>query len=236
MYDLPEDPVARLIVLRRARALQLTGNRLSLYQPHPKQEEAHRLGTQFTACAVFGGNRTGKSLCAAAEWAYHLTGRYPDWWQGRRWNRPVRAWVASESWATNIIGCQEMLMGENELWGTGMIPRDALGPVVMQGGVSGAISKVKVKHVSGGFSTLTFRAYDQGRKKFQSASVDMIWLDEEPPWPIFTECAMRVFDAKGYMLLAFTPLQGMTETCSHFIQLSSQYLDHSTQWVRPRCR
>lgn len=217
MLQLPDDPRLRVILLRQAKALALQCNKIELYRPHEKQRSAHALSATYTSCAIFGGNRTGKSLAAAMEMTFHLTGRYPDWWQGRRWSRPVRAWVASESWASNIIGCQAMLMGENEAWGTGTIPRDALGPVLMQGGVSGAISTVRVKHVSGGWSVLRLRAYEQGRKKFQSASVDVIWLDEEPPWPVYTECSMRVMDARGYLLLAFTPLEGMSDVCSHFI-------------------
>jgi hypothetical protein len=31
--------------------------------------------------AILGGNRSGKSTCAAYELAVHLTGRYPPWWK-----------------------------------------------------------------------------------------------------------------------------------------------------------
>jgi hypothetical protein len=36
---------------------------------------------------LMAANQVGKTLAGAAEAAFHLTGRYPDWWEGRRWER-----------------------------------------------------------------------------------------------------------------------------------------------------
>ena len=48
------------------------------------------------ATPVDGGNQVGRP-CGAAELAIHLTGRYPDWWDGRRFDVGV-AWR---------LGCHE---------------------------------------------------------------------------------------------------------------------------------
>ena len=32
----------------------------------------------------------------------HLTGRYPPWWEGRRFSGPVRAWAAGKTNETRI--------------------------------------------------------------------------------------------------------------------------------------
>jgi hypothetical protein len=40
---------------------------------------------------IYGGNQTGKTLCCAAEPAWHCTGAYPPWWAGKRFNKPIRA-------------------------------------------------------------------------------------------------------------------------------------------------
>ena len=213
---LPEDPELRKILLLRAEAEALRTNRLAIYVPHAKQKIAHAMGKHYTACAIFGGNRTGKSECARMEMAYHLTGEYPDDWTGRRWDRPTRCYAATKTWAANLIGVQKMLLGDIGAWGTGSIPKRCLGPHTSQGGVAGAVSTVKVKHVSGRYSTLVFKAYEQGRELFQSDSIDFAWLDEEPPWPVFSETVMRVMDSRGYVLLAFTPLLGMSEVAAHF--------------------
>jgi hypothetical protein len=43
-------------------------------------------------------NRVGKTEGAGGyEMTCHLTGRYPDWWEGRRFSGPVRAWAAGKT-------------------------------------------------------------------------------------------------------------------------------------------
>jgi Terminase large subunit, T4likevirus-type, N-terminal len=39
------------------------------------------------------GNQLGKTLAGGFEAAMHATGRYPDWWQGRRFDRPTIGWA-----------------------------------------------------------------------------------------------------------------------------------------------
>ena len=40
------------------------------------------------------GNQLGKTRAGGAEWAMHLTGRYPRWWQGKTFDTGVRLWAA----------------------------------------------------------------------------------------------------------------------------------------------
>jgi phage terminase large subunit-like protein len=74
-----------------------------------------------------------------------------------------------------------------------------------------------VKHVSGGYSTLAFKSYEQGWQKFQGDGVSFIWLDEEPDdFKVYTECQARLLATGGSMMITFTPLLGETELYQSF--------------------
>jgi len=47
-------------------------------------------------------------------------------------------------------------------------------------------------------------------------SLDLIWLDEEPPQDIYSQCITRTLDKAGMVYLTFTPENGMTEVVQNF--------------------
>lgn len=57
---------------------------------------------------------------------------------------------------------------------------------------------------------IEFKTYEQGREKLQSAKLIGALFDEEPPEDIFDEVYTRTVDLKGQIIMAFTPLNGMT--------------------------
>jgi hypothetical protein len=67
------------------------------YKPTPKQKAFHDAGRQAGERLFLGGNRTGKTNAVCMEKAMHLTGVYPDWWEGYRFRRPINAISASIS-------------------------------------------------------------------------------------------------------------------------------------------
>ena len=81
---------------------------------------------------------------------------------------------------------------------------------------------VWVQHVSGGRSTLEFKSYDQRREAFQGTAQHGIWLDEEPPMDIYTECLLRTMQTSnfsgGIIMLTFTPLKGRTQLVNEFMK------------------
>ena len=74
-----------------------------------------------------------------------------------------------------------------------------------------------IRHVSGGTSSLVFKAYEMGQEKWQGRSVDCIWLDEEPPRDIYSQAVTRTLDRQGMVYMTFTPESGMTETVASFL-------------------
>lgn len=195
--------------------------RRELYQKHTKFFEA---GLSFTERLMLAANRIGKTEGVGAyEVTLHLTGLYPPWWKGRRFDRPTEGWAAGDTSETVRDIIQIKLLGKLEEAGTGMIPKDSLHNVTRRTGRAECVDTIYVKHVSGGISTLGLKSYDQGRKAFQGTKKDFVWLDEEPEMDIYTECLLRTMDTSGLdaenglMLLTFTPLLGMSETVLSFL-------------------
>lgn len=98
-----------------------------------------------------------------------------------------------------------------------MIPKSAILHTTRRSGVSNAIDSVTVKHESGGSSTLLFKAYEQGRGKWQANTVDYVHFDEEPPEDVYFEGITRTNATKGLIRVAFTPLKGMSRVVARYL-------------------
>ena len=70
-------------------------NLLAAYRPYARQAEFHAAGATNRERLFMAGNQLGKTRAGGAEWAMHLTGRYPDWWTGKMFDRPVRLGLSS---------------------------------------------------------------------------------------------------------------------------------------------
>lgn len=155
----------------------------------------------------------------------HLTGEYPDWWDGLRFDRPIVLIAGSESAELTRDGVQRLLIGppdREEDWGTGFVPQKAIIARTRRMGVSNALDTVTIRHVSGGQSTLYLKSYDQGRSKWQANTVDFVWFDEEPPEDVYFEGITRTNATKGSVMVTFTPLKGMSAVVARYILEESQ--------------
>lgn len=199
---------------------RMTENRILYYKPYAKQREFHLNGASYTERLLMAANRVGKTMCGGAEIAYHLTGLYPDWWEGRRYNRPVRGWAAGVTGESTRDVLQAMLIGTKaDGWGSGMIPKHCLSKDKMSlaRGVSDLLDTVLVKHVTGGWSELKFKSYERGQEKWQGDTLDFVWFDEEPPEDIYVEGYTRIITTNGFVMLTFTPLQGRSAVVEKFL-------------------
>lgn len=219
-------------------------NRLSQYRPYIKQCEFHAAGKWAKERALIAGNQLGKTLAAGNEVAMHLTGRYPDWWAGRAFDRPVVGWVAGETGESTRDNPQRILMGRVNAFGTGTIPADAIKDYSTRRGVADALDTIFIRHggggdVQAGESMASFKSYDQGRKKFQGETLDFGWCDEEPPEDVYSEFLVRLQAiVQASMMATFTPLLGMSTVVhrfmrekvkgTFFVQMGIEDVDHYT--------
>jgi phage terminase large subunit-like protein len=191
---------------------------------YPKHIQFFAAGKEHRERAAICGNRVGKTYgMGGYETALHLTGLYPEWWPGRRFVKPLDCWAGGDTGETTRDIIQKTLTGvggerEGGELGTGLIPGDKIvGEPSRRMGIANAYDTIAVRHTSGGISTLGFKSYDQGRKKWQGTNKDLVWYDEEPPIEIYTEGLTRTMTTDGLILCTFTPLEGLTDVSLMFM-------------------
>jgi phage terminase large subunit-like protein len=200
-------------------------NKLAYYKPYAKQLAFHAAGIEHRERLLSGGNQTGKTIAGGAEWAMHATGRYPNWWEGKTFDKAVNMWVAGVTGESTRDNPQRILVGppaQEEAWGTGMIPKDALVETVPGRGVPNGLDSIIVRHGGGadvqmGRSILGFKSYEKGRTKWQGETLEGVWYDEEPPLDIYSEGLTRTNTTGGIVIVTFTPLEGMSHVVMRYL-------------------
>jgi len=181
-------------------------NKFVLYwEPTPPQLQAvAKFTPEVKTFVIRGGNRSGKTeLGAAIAVAWALGKEYfrdePAW----EWVKdlpipepPNNIWVVGLDYPTlrDVIWREKLLFGRNH---PALIPPDALDKPPNN-------TDFQIFFANG--SLITGKSADSGREKFQSASVDLIWIDEEPEKAIYDECYQRTADCAGKILVTLTPL------------------------------
>ncbi len=201
---------------------------------YPKQMELMRAGKKHRLRALIGGNGSGKSLWLALESYYHLSGKYPTWWEGHKFKGPINAWLCGIDAKALRAGLQEILFGGigEEDFGSGIIAREDLidDKGVLQkwamAGTANCIGQIRIRHytngVFDGWSVCEFMTYEQGWQSFQGPTKQWIGFDEEPDdGKIFGECVARLRgkdgNPPGHFLAAFTPTAGFRQVYLTFV-------------------
>lgn len=225
-----------LLKLLTSKEEELRYNKISALFPktgpyrrelYPKHLAFMHAGKTHMERAFVAANRTGKTLTGGCEFSYHMTGLYPDDWEGRQFKNAVDCWAVGISNQSTKEIQQTELLGDVNDFGSGLIPKDKIARkedgsfyITKKPGVADAVETFYVKHVSGALSKCTFKSYEQGRDKFQGVHKDVIWLDEEPDDPkIYSECLTRLMDEHnpGLIYCTFTPLLGMSDVVKQFL-------------------
>jgi phage terminase large subunit-like protein len=201
--------------------------RLDYYRPNQKQLAFHNL---IASEKMFrAGNQLGKTHCVGAQMAFDALGRYPDWYHGRRFEKPPTierpfdflGWVASTTSTTTRDGAQTKLLGDvrqQDGLGTGMVPLDNIvGRPTMARGISDFVDSVTLQRESAGRALIRCKTFEMDRKAFQGESVDVVWLDEDPGDDVvYGECLARLTATRGQIVFSATPTLGVTPIRKRF--------------------
>lgn len=200
-----KDIICNILAIEKEQQRRYKNNKLARYNTG---EKVHEKQLAFHRCTkrnrwVFGGNRSGKTECGAVEAVWWARGIHPY----RKNRKDVEGWIVSLSYEVQRDVAQSKFMS--------YLNPDWIEDVVMASGKKdnaeyGIIDYILIKNVLGGVSKICFKSCDQGREKFQGASLDFVWFDEEPPFDIYQECRMRILDKKGEIWGTMTPLKGLT--------------------------
>lgn len=219
-------PSARAGLLAMAKE-RVANERIASYSPYIKQVEFHNAGKIHSERLFIAGNQLGKTIAGGAEWAIHLTGRYPSWWDGAVFDKPVTMWASGVTNEGTRDNPQRILIGPptiEEAWGTGMIPKTALVAWNRAMGTPNLLDNATIRwggggDVQAGISILNFKSYEKGREKWQGPTIDGVWFDEECPLDIYTEGLTRTNRGQRgqFSIMTFTPLLGMSEVVRMFL-------------------
>ncbi len=188
----------------------------ALYTPYSKQEIFHELGATKRERLILAGNQLGKTKAGGMELRYHTTGEYPPWWTGKRFYGPTKWWASNSTNESVRDNPQRILMGAFGEFGTGALPGNRIEGHTMARGFPELCDKVRIRHAAGGCSQIQFKAYEQGRLRWQGETLTGgIWFDEEPPSDIYSEGVARLAPGAVCFITA-TPLLGMSEVVMHF--------------------
>ena len=208
-----------LRILEQEAQTRKSQNLLKYYRPYTKQQEFHHQLVRERL--LMAGNQLGKTWAGAYEMAFHLTGLYPDWWQGHRFTKAIAAWAGSVSTLATRDTVQRLVCGRPGKLGTGAVPKALITDSKSALGTPDLLDHIKVTHVSGEESTLAFKSYEQGREKWQGETLDLVWFDEEPSQDIYSEGLTRTNATGGITYMTFTPLLGMSEVVRRFLMEKS---------------
>ena len=208
-FDDPDAQEASLELLEAARQDQ---SFIKYWQPlksvsgAPYQVEAIKAFTAEKKMFIFrGGNRSGKTELGSFITCAFALGK--DYFRGERSYEFVKDLPIPESHPRNIwiVGLDFNVL-RDVIWREKLISGKEHGSFLPKDtAVTNIRHDDKQIFFSNG-SVITCKSADSGREKFQSASVDLIWIDEECDAEIFDECYQRTVDCGGKLIVTVTPL------------------------------
>jgi phage terminase large subunit-like protein len=231
---LSPEQLTKMKSARDVVAKDMQYNTLKWFRPFKYQQEFFETGAHFTRRGMIAANRAGKTIASTYETAYHLTGRYPKNWKGKKWDKPIIAMCSGESWEQVAKTLQSKLLGCDDIkqsykLGTGSIPLECIDDKSYRTDGANVLS-IEIWHETGGKSKLYFSNYTQQVRHLQGFELDLVVLDEQPPDEIFSELVIRTAQRNGQVMCSFTPLKGMSGLVRRFWDRVEGYTHVRVTW------
>ena len=173
------------------------------------EEDFSKFTEDVKIFALLGGNRSSKTergAFIAVAWLFgkEFFRNEPSWRYVKDLPIPdhgVNIWCVGLDFSViqNVIWKEKLRTGHRH---GGLLPKTP-SPYITR--ISDSQFQVDVD-VNGRKSTLICKSADSGPEKFQSASVDLVWFDEECSVEVFNESYQRTIDCAGKILITLTPL------------------------------
>lgn len=209
LQELPESE--RLAILDAIEGKRREQSYIRYWEPNASDDQKRifdRWDKDAKVVLVRGGNRSGKSEAGApVAVAWALGKDYfrnePAWEWVQRLpipEPPNNIWIVGLDFPTvkNVLWYEKLSNGKDH---PGFLPSGAERDAVIK-----KISESDFQVYFKNGSVITCKSADSGREKFQGASVDLVWIDEEPDLDIYEECRQRTADCAGKILVTVTPL------------------------------
>ena len=244
---LPDIDLSKLSLPEKRKAITLLRSKVALrerdrlprmYQSfYPWQRRFAAATADNLACLLMAANQVGKSRTGCIIDAMHLTGDYPDDWEGHRFGHAPLCWLLGYSGEKTRDLLQQKLFGRfaGQEFEGGLIPADRIVDYKAMSGTTGACREVRVKHKSGDISVCQFWSYSQGQHALMGDVVDWYHIDEEPEdQEIYPQVVTRTLNGDGGKggrgILTLTPENGKTELVTGFMDdpKQGQYLQTAT--------
>jgi len=233
LKNIPDSLQLQLMDLAITVTEDMKFNQLKYFRPFEHQLNFFSTG-KHDRRGILAANRIGKTVSTCFETACHLTGLYPEWWNGHRFTSPITCMVAGEGWSqvalvlqNELLGTQDVKITEN--LGTGAIPRSCIVVDTMRNDGANCIG-VEIKHTSGANSYLLFANYTQEVRQLQGFKLNLAVFDEQPPDDFFSEIVTRTATTQGKILCSFTPLKGLNGLVSKFWNKEEGYNYIRVSW------
>lgn len=156
------------------------------------------MNSEAEITAFFGANRSGKSVAGAVKAIIHATGRYPDWWTARKFEKATEGRIFCENYSKGA----KIVIKKLREW----LPKECYAAAPKRGN-NGIEVEWFIKHKSGGVSHFDIMTYESDPFAAEGWDGDWVWFDEPPPRPMYIAAVRGLVDNEGLCWFSLTPLK-----------------------------